>query len=200
MLTICSNTMDTLFGASKILFLISAFGWSAQDNIADREKVAHGSSGFPSDDAAIHFNVWTLEMFLDQKMDERKWIGQRSHSKQRLFSPRFFLSIPAFNGLSDRSKPVQRFTHTDSHRFSTVFNLFGSSNLSKGQIPSFLTKFNRILSKLFNVVLLLQIFFSTGRVFLSSPPIDYDWTGLHGETRLEWSCDFSRLSLFKCSP
>ena len=50
----------------------------------------------------------TVEMFLGQKLAERERTGQRSYSKQGLSCPGFFPSIPVLNGLSDRSKPVQK--------------------------------------------------------------------------------------------
>ena len=76
--------------------------------------------------------IWCMyqwvEMFLGQKLAERERTGQRSRSKQGLSYPGFFLSIPVLNGLSDRSKPVQGFSHSVFNRFSPVFSLFCLSN------------------------------------------------------------------------
>ena len=67
-------------------------------------------------------------MFLGQKLVGRERTGQRFRSKQGLSCPVFFLSIPVLNGLSDRSKPVQGFSHAVFHRFFPVFSLFCLSN------------------------------------------------------------------------
>ena len=56
-------------------------------------------------------------MFMGQKLAEPERTGQRFRSKQGLSCPVFFLSIPVLNGLSDRSKPVQGFSHAVFHRF-----------------------------------------------------------------------------------
>ena len=69
-----------------------------------------------------------LEMFLGQKLAERERTRQCFRSKQGLSCPLFFLSIPILNGLSDRSKPVQGFSHAVFHRFFPVFTLFCLSN------------------------------------------------------------------------
>ena len=83
-------------------------------------------------------------MFLGQKLAEWERTGQRSRSKQGLSYPGFFLSIPVLNGLSDRSKPVQGFSHAVFHLFFPVFGLSCLSNpfekSSEGQITAFLTE------------------------------------------------------------
>ena len=83
-------------------------------------------------------------MFLGQKLAERERTGQRSRLKQGLSCPVFFLSIPVLNGLSDRSKPVQGFSHAVFHPFFPVFGLSCLSNpfkkSSEGQITAFLTE------------------------------------------------------------
>ena len=56
-------------------------------------------------------------MFLGQKLAELERTGQRFRSNQSLSYPLFFLSIPVLSGLSDRSKPVQGFSHAVFHRF-----------------------------------------------------------------------------------
>ena len=63
MLIICPDTMDAIFVHPQFLFLIILCGYSAEDDIATCEKVIDDSSlfggpGFPSDFAAIQFNVW----------------------------------------------------------------------------------------------------------------------------------------------
>ena len=92
----------------------------------------------------LHDSDTGLEMFLGQKLAERERTGQRSRSKQGLSCPGFFLSIPVLNGLSDRSKPVQGFSHAVFHRFFPVFGLSCLSNpfkkSSEGQITAFLTE------------------------------------------------------------
>ena len=81
-------------------------------------------------DGAVGYSTINLsvEMFLGQKLAERKWTGQRFRSKQGLACPLFFQSIPILNCLSDRSKPVQGFSHAGFHRFLPVCSLFCLSN------------------------------------------------------------------------
>ena len=85
-----------------------------------------------------------VEMFLHQKLAEQERTGQHSRSKQGLSCPRFLLSIPVLNGLSDRSKPIQVFSHAVFYPFFPVFGLFWLSNpfktSSEGQTTSFLTE------------------------------------------------------------
>ena len=76
-----------------------------------------------------------LEMFLGQKLAEREWIGWRSRSKQGLSCPGFLLAIPILNGLSDRLKHFQGFSHAVFHRsflFSACFTCQNSFKKSSG--------------------------------------------------------------------
>ena len=60
-------------------------------------------------------------MFLGKKLAEWERTGQHFCSKQGLSCPIFFGSIPILKGLSDRSKPVQGFSHAVFHRLFSCF-------------------------------------------------------------------------------
>ena len=154
--------------------------------------------------------MWTLEMFLGQKLAERERTGQHFRSKQGLSCPAFFLSIPILNGLSDRSKPVQGFSHAVFHRFFFLFSACfacqtRSKNRLKAKLHYFWQRFNRSPSKPVQRNSTTLFFFVKGSVFScevsvkSSMSIDYDWTGLNRKNLLEWRCHVAQLSSFKCS-
>ena len=112
-------------------------------------------------------------MFLSKKLGKRERTRQHSHSKQGLFCPGFFLSMPILNGLSYRSKPVQGF----SHAIFTVFFLFSAclACQTRSKIVRRLNyiSFDRDLTVLcqnpLNAVLRLCFSLSRGRFF----PVKY---------------------------
>ena len=116
---------------------------------------------------------WYLEMFLGQKLAEREWTRQCFHSKQSLSCPLFFRSIPILNGLPDRSKPVQGFSHAFLHPFFPIFSLFCLSrpfkNHLKAKLHHFWQKFNRSLSKPIQRYCTTLGFLSRGRFFPVNP-------------------------------
>ena len=148
-------------------------------------------------------------MFLSKKLAERERTGQRSRSKQGLSCPGLFLSIPVLNGMADRSKPVQGFSHAGFHSFFPVFSLLCLSNPFKksceGKLHHFWQRFNRFLSKPVQRHSTTLFFSVKGSVFScqlsvkSNLSIESDWTGLNLIKRLEWGGEFLRLSSFKCS-
>ena len=114
-----------------------------------------------------------LEMFLSKKLAKRERTGQHSRSKQGLSCPGFFLSIPVLNGLSDRSKPVQGFSHAVFHQFFSCFQPV----LPVKPVQKLMRRLNYIIfdrdltvfcQNPFNAVLRLCFSLSRGRFFLSS--------------------------------
>ena len=148
-------------------------------------------------------------MFLSKKLAERERTGQRSRSKQGLSCPGFSLSIPVLNGLSDRSKPVQGFSHAIFHPFFLFSACFAcqtrSKTHAKAKLHPFWQKFSRFLSKPVQRRSTTLFFSVKGSAFScqvsvkSNLSIESDWTVLNGEKRLEWGGDFLRLSSFKCT-
>ena len=95
--------------------------------ILPRKIHINNDSRIMSDISNTNISSWKstssrlVEMFLSKKLAERERTGQRSRSKQGVSCPGFFLSIPVLNGLSDRSKPVQGFSHAVFHPFFSCF-------------------------------------------------------------------------------
>ena len=146
-------------------------------------------------------------MFLSKKLAEWEWAGQCSRSKQGLFCLGFFLSIPVLNGLSDRSKSIKGLVMP----FFTLFSSF-QPVLPIKPVQKIIRRLNYIIfdrdltifcQNPFNTVLWLCFSLSRGQFFsikyLSNLSVDSDWTGLNPKKRLEWGCDFLRLSSFKCN-
>ena len=144
-------------------------------------------------------------MFLSKKLAERERTGQRSRSKQGLSCPGFFLSIPVLNGLSDRSKPVQGFSHAVFHRFFLFSACFAcqtrSTNRPKAKLHQFWQRFNRSLSKPVQRRSTTLFFSVKGSVFSCQVKfVNRLWlNGFEQKNLLERRCHVARLSSFKCN-
>ena len=144
-------------------------------------------------------------MFLGQKLVEREQTRQRSRSKQGLSCPGFFLSIPVLNGLSDRSKPVQGFSHAGFHRFFLFSACLAcqtrSKNHLKAKLQHFWQRFNRFLSKPVQRRSTALFFSVKGSVFSCQVSVKSvnRLNEFERKKTVERGLRFSRLSSFKCS-
>ena len=114
-----------------------------------------------------------LKMFLGQKLAEWERTRQHFRSKQGLSCPTFFLSILVLNSLSDRSKPVQGFSHAvfypSFYCFQPVLPFKRvQKNHPKAKLHHFWQRFNRSLSKPIQGRSTTLFFLSRDRFFLSS--------------------------------